>query len=262
VNEVQWQYRQGGNSNSEEAVIIIPSIAESTNSMFLITPGLISEGFRVIIVSIPSYTEVSKFLTGFDLLTAKMRLSEIHLVGMGFGGFLALHIAGFRHLSAHVRSLAMISSYLNGQCFGKKSGLFSRLSGKARLAEELEIDKVPPTLVPGVRFVLRDMESLSSLVAANRLHMRAGGLAAAIPPSMPEGSVLIVHCLDWELKIPPEAVPHAVIKGQTVALLKTGGILAHLASPDKLLEYMKIHLGKWRMTVDKNDSEEDEMDGY
>jgi pimeloyl-ACP methyl ester carboxylesterase len=263
VNEVQWQYRQGGSPDLEEAVIIIPTICESTNTMFFIASGLISEGYRVFVVSIPPYKEVAKFMNGFDRFTARMRIGEVHLIGIGFGGFLALHVTNYRHLSAHVRSLVLVSSYLSGQCFGTKTGFFSRLTGKSTLAKELEADTVPPTLRESVKFVLAEVEQMTSLVAANRLDMRANAPLARPPTGMPEGSVLIIHCLDHTMKIPAEYAPQTVMKTQTVALLKTGGLLPHLASPEKLLEYLKLHLAKWRMSMQKReDVEEEEIDDY
>ena len=242
VNEVTWHYRQGGNSDSEEAVVIFPTIAETTNSMFFIAPSLIKAGHRVVVVSVPPCDKMLSFLNGFDLFTAKMQIAEVHLIGFGFGGFLCLHLCSFKQLSAKVLSLILVCSYMNTQAFGKGSGVFPK-TGKSQLADEFSIDRIPANLRPSVEFVLSEVERLPPSVAASRIAMRSSAPQAPVP-DMPENSILMIHCLDWSIDLGENSLPQAMIKSQKVALMKTGGLLPHIAAPDKLMMYINLHLSK------------------
>ena len=248
VNGVSWQYRQGGNSDGDEAVVIFPTIYETTNTMFLFATALIKEGFRVVVVSIPPCETLSSFLNGFDLFTATMRIAKVHLIGFGFGGFLCLHIASFKQLSACVASLILINSYMNTKLFSKTSGVLSRLTGKSQLCEELAVDKAPIEVRQCFEFVLSEIESMPPLTASRRLKMRAKSPSAAVP-EMPENSILMIQCLDWASHLSDDAVPQANIKSQKVALLSSGGVLPHLASCEKLLAYVNFHLSKLQKTA-------------
>ena len=248
VNNVVWHYRQGGNSDSEEAVVIFPTIYETTNTMFLFASEMIKQGFRVIVVSIPPCETLTSFLNGFDLFTAKMRICDLHLIGFGFGGFLCLHVVSFNQLSANVCSLILINSYMNTKMFAKSSSILSILTGKSRLSDELGVERVPVELRQYVEFVLSEVDSMPQGVAAARIKLRAKS-PAAVAPEIPENSVLMIQCLDWASQLSGDAVPQANIKGQKVALLKSGGVVPHLASCEKLMEYVNMHLSRLRKSA-------------
>ncbi|OHT08260.1 hypothetical protein TRFO_23272 [Tritrichomonas foetus] len=256
MNNVVWYFRQGGRISRDEAIILIPSIAEDTNSMYLVASDLMASNYRVVIVSIPAYENIHEFLNGFDLFTAKLLIGKVHLIGFGFGGFLSLHIASYQQLSAIIKSITLVSSFLSTQVFKKSSGLFSKLTGKAVLVDELCINQVPKNLKESCVFIADLLENIPSQIISARLKMRSNAPSAPIP-EMPQNSILIIQSLDWAFKLNDGAVPHRVINtSQKVALLSTGGNHPHLAAPDKLLVFIKHHLEKW-ITKDEVDDEID-----
>lgn len=230
--------------DSKDAVIIFPTIAESTNTMFLIASGLIKQGHRVIVVSIPGYNDIDNFMIGFDMFTAKMQIFDAHLIGAGFGGFLALHLCSCGQLSTRIRSLVVICSYMTTDTFKKRGGFFT--SSKSLITDELPIEAIPLHLQQTAEFVLSDADAMSSTLATARVNMRATALRAPIP-EMPPNTILIIQCLDWSFRLKDDGVPHAVIKNQKVALLKTGGNWPHIAAPEKLMTYVGLHLSKMRL---------------
>lgn len=239
-----WDYREGGKLDSDEAIIIITGIFESTNTPFLIVPELIRLGYRVITISIPSYHKLSEFLCGFDFFTARMRISKVHIIGIDLGGFLALHLASFKQLSAEIKSLTVISSYMNTTLFKRRHGLFSNSGSKSTLLGDLTEIQFPPHLRPAVQFLRKEVENMNPNLISARCMLRNTSSPVS-SPSLPEGSILVVQSLDFSYKLRDEAVPHKMIKGAKVALMKQGGNFPHLVAPSDLLVYINLHLSRW-----------------
>ena len=257
MNEVTWEYRIGGRDDAEEAVAIIPDVNETTNGCFLVAKGLISAGFRVLVVSIPPYLSVVPFMTGFDLLTASKMISKVHLVGIGFGGYLACQISNFHQLSAEVGSITIISSCLNpAKLFKSAIGAFPSLTGKSDLTKELNRDKVPEGLRPACAFVVSEIESLPSALVGARLKFRGKAPPAPLPKVDAE-RVMVIQPADWAFKMDETARPHKVITGCRYEKIESGGNVPHLANPEKLVELIKEHLTKWHAPVVKDEEEDD-----
>ena len=173
-----------------------------------------------------------------------MRIFKAHIIGIELGGFLALHIASFKQLSTEISSLTIISSYMNPTLFQRKSGVFFKPSGKAIIISDLTDNQFPPHLRPGAQFLRRLVEEFPVSLANCRISLRNESPPAPVP-SLPDGAVLVVQSLDFSYKLQDNAVPHKVIKGAKVALLKKGGIFPHLIVPSDLLVYVNLHLSKW-----------------
>lgn len=250
INNISWDFRQGGNTSLDEAVILIPGIAETTNSMFLIATSLIELGYRVIIISIPAYDTILHFLSGFDFFTAKLRVSRIHIIGVGFGGFLGLHIASFNQLSATISSLIIISSFLSTDLFRKNNNIFTKITGKSQLYDELCQNLVPKHLKESNAFLETEITHLPNAMVCARLKLRSNTNRAPIP-ELENGCVLVIQSLDFAYKLKDDAIPSKCIKNAKVALIKRGGNCPHLAAPNELLIYMKLHLQKWHTPLEK-----------
>ena len=258
MNEVTWEYRVGGREDADEAVAIIPDVNETTNGSFLVARGLINAGYRVLIVSIPPYLSVVPFMTGFDLLTASKMISKVHLVGIGFGGYLCCQIANFHQLSAEVGSITIISSCMNpAKIFKSAIGAFPSLTGKSDLTKELNKDKVPEPLRPACAFVASEIESLPSALVGARLKFRGKAPLAPVPKIDAE-RVMVIQPSDWAFKMEDAARPHRAIPGCRYEKIESGGNVPHLANADKVVELLKDHLGKWHAPLPKEEEEEDD----
>ncbi|KAH0793305.1 Maspardin [Histomonas meleagridis] len=244
INNVSWEFRQGGPVERDEAVIIISGIYDTTNSMYIIGDGLIKSGYRVLIISIPPYESVSQFLTGFDLLTASKMISKVHLVGFGFGGFLALHLTSFHSLSAEIISLTLIASYMETKLFNHSVSFFTALTGKGDLIDEVSRGNLPKDLEESTKFIINEIKSLPSSVVSARIHMRAKAPRAPLP-KLSADRILIVQPTDWAFKFEATAIPQKMIKGAKYIKIEKGGHHPHLANPDVLIQIIKEHISNF-----------------
>jgi hypothetical protein len=58
MNNISWEYRQGGRDDAHEAVVLVTSIYETTNCLYLLGMELLSAGHRLLLVSIPVCSSV------------------------------------------------------------------------------------------------------------------------------------------------------------------------------------------------------------
>ena len=244
INQIKWEYRQGGPKDSSEAVILIPTIYENTNSMFLIATGLISKGYRVLILSIPESEKIDPILVGFDQITAFLHISSIHLIGIGFGGFLSMFITSFKTLSAEIKSLILISSFTETTLFKSPNGLFSSLVIRGDLLSELSPNLIPNNLKDSINFISKEIENIPKSILLARSKCRNSKLKCPLPTFNDE-RVLIIQPIDWAYKLEQTAKPHKVIQGSKTIMTQLGGLLPHLVIPDIILNHLYEHLLKW-----------------
>lgn len=262
INEVNWEYRQGGAVELDEAIIIIPDIFDSTNSMYLIGSVLIQAGYKVIVISIPPYNSISSFMNGFDLFTAQKLISKIHLVGFGFGGYLAMSLTNFSSMSAEILSLTVISSYMDTSSF-KKSGIFNSFTGKGDLHGEVLpcVSKFPAYLKPAAVFEIKELESIPANTISARIKMRMNSPVLKTP-KIDMQRMLIIQPVDWAFKMNDNARPQKNVNGAKYVKIEQGGHLSNLANPDEVSRLLKEHLHEWHTPIpeDELDIEEDEED--
>ena len=247
VNNVEWEFRQGGAIQLDEAVVIISDIYDSPNTMYIVMGCLIDAGYRVINICIPPYNGVSSFLTGFDLFTASKLISKVHLVGFGFGGYLAMSLCNFPALSAEILSVAIIAGYMSPGPFKHSGGLFSGLTGKSDLHGELypTTYKFPADLKQAAAFAVKEMESVPASIVAARVRLRQGAPPTK-PPNMTEPKrILIVQPVDWCFKMDNKDRPQKVIEGALYQKIEKGGHIPHLANPMKIVDLLKEFIGHW-----------------
>jgi hypothetical protein len=257
MNNITWEYRQGGENDVDEAVVLLPSIYETTNCLCFLGMKLLSAGYRLLIVNIPVCQSVIGAQIGFDLLLAAKHISRVHLVGVGFGGFLALHLAHFRGLSAEVLSLSLIAAFMDTTLFQKSSGFLTRFTMKYDLAAELAIDKVPPALRESVEFVKSELATIPGSTITLRLKMRATAPEAPIP-SIAAQRVLVVQPGDWAFSLAETAKPQKRIEGRRYEHVEFGGLFPHLANTAQLADIVKDHLANWVSEVNKESQEVEE----
>lgn len=262
VNGIDWDFRQGGAIELDEAVIIISDIFESTNSSYLIASSLIEAGYRVVVISIPPYPSMSTFLTGFDLFTASKMISKAHLVGFGFGGYLAISICNFPSLSAEILSLSVISGYMNTSSFKKSGGIFGSFMGKSDLHGEVfpSSSQFPANLKPAATFEVKELESIQSSLITARVKLRQQVGPAKPPQSPSPEKILIVQPVDWAFKMDDNARPQKVIQGANYVKIQTGGHLSQLANASEIQKLLKEQLQKWHSPLpdEELDLEEEE----
>jgi pimeloyl-ACP methyl ester carboxylesterase len=257
MNNINWEYRQGGRDDVHEAVVLLPSIYETTNCLYLLGMELLSAGHRLLLVNIPVCSSVLGAQIGFDLLLAAKQISRVHLIGVGFGGFLALHFAQFRGLSAEVLSLSLIAAFMDTTFFHKSGSFFARFTGKHNLTAELAVNRMPPSLRESVEFVKSELDTVSGGAVALRLKMRAIAPEAPMPSIAPE-RVLVLQPVDWAFSFPETAKPEKRIQGCRFEEIELGGCFPHLANTATVAEIVKNHLTLWGSTVNKEDEEVEE----
>lgn len=264
VNGIEWDFRQGGAIELDEAIVIIPDIFDSTNSTYLIASSLIEAGYRVIVISIPPYPSISTFLTGFDLFTASNMISKAHLVGFGFGGYLSLCICNFSSLSVQILSLAIISGYMNTSSFKKSGGIFGSFMGKSDLHSEVfpSSSQFPSYMKPAATFEIKELESIPSSIISTRVKLRQIAGPVKPPQSLTPESILIVQPTDWAFKMEDSARPQKAIEGANYVKIPVGGHLSHLANAQEMQKLLKEHLQKWHSPLpdEELDNEEEEED--
>jgi pimeloyl-ACP methyl ester carboxylesterase len=185
MNNITWEYRQGRRDDAAEAVVLIPSIYETTNCLYRLGTELLSAGYRILIVNIPACQSILGAQIGFDLLLATKQIFRVHLVGFGFGGFLTLHLVHFHNLCTDVLSLSLIAAFMDTNLFQKPGGFLARFTGKYDLTSELSIEKVPPALRESVEFVKSELDTIPGGAVALRLRMRGGAGAIDRPRGSP-----------------------------------------------------------------------------
>jgi pimeloyl-ACP methyl ester carboxylesterase len=257
MTSITWEYRIGGPLDAPEAIALISSIYETTNSWYRIAKNLIETGYRVLIISIPAYQSVQGFVTGFDLLIAAKLISKIHLIGVGFGAFLALHISNFRNLTAEVVSLTIISSFMNSQIFPTTDGFLTKLTGRSDLIAELGIAKVPSNLTESVQFVSEDLKSIPSALIGFRIKLR-GSAPPAPQPQLPRDRVLVIQPTDWTFTMDASVRPHKALNGCRYEKIEMGGNHPHLANPGEVLRLIKDHLQNWHEPLQPPEEENEE----
>ena len=248
INGVTCDYRQGGPEESEECVVIIPGIYDSTNSSYLVARSLIKAGLRVLIVSIPQYETIQLFLTGFDLLTAYLKISKIHLVGIGFGGFLSLFIDNFKSLCAQIESIVLISSYLETKLFGTPSGFLASLTAKSDLIDEILKKNTPKELMDSVNFMVDEIKNLPSSLLSSRIKLRAKAQKAPLP-KLDHHKVLIIQPTDWAFKFEYTAIPQKMIHDAKYVKIDMGGHHPHLANPDEISKLILEHISNLNLNA-------------
>lgn len=262
VNGVEWDFRQGGAIELDEAIIIIPDIFNSTNSTYLISASLIKAGYRVIVISIPPYPSVTTFLTGFDLFTASNMISKAHLVGFGFGGYLALNLCNFPSLSVQILSLSIISAYMNTSSFKKSGGLFGSFMGKNDLHSEVFPSSLqfPAHLKPAASFEIKELEAIPSTIISSRVKLRQICAPVKPPQSLSSESILIVQPTDWAFKMEDSARPQKNIEGANYVKIPVGGHLSYLANAPEIQKLLEEHLHKWHSPLPDEELDEEEED--
>lgn len=259
INDIEWNYRIGGNDTSEEAVVLIASITETTNSMYLVATPLIDAGYRVLIIDMPPYQHISTLMTGFDLLTASLLIAKIHFVGFGFGGFLALHLANFKQLSAEVESISIIAGFMDVQTFKKPMSFFTKLTAKAALFDELDRATVPEHLKESVNFVASEIDVMPIPDVINKLKVRSTAPPAQ-KPNIDSEKILVIQPLDWTYKVDNSVRPHKAIEGVVLHKIEKGGNFAELANPEEVVNQVKEHLSRWHLPPENQDDEVEEED--
>ncbi|OHT00986.1 hypothetical protein TRFO_32150 [Tritrichomonas foetus] len=265
INEVIWEFRQGGPVENDEAVVIISDIYDSINSMYLVATRIMAAGYRVVTISIPGYQSVSSFMTGFDLFTASKLISKVHLVGFGFGAFLALNLASFPSLSAEIISLSLVSGFMSTTPFKKVAGFFSAFTGKSDLHGEVfpSSGKFPSNLKPAASFELKELESIPAGLVAARVRMRATAAPVKLPKHVTPERILIIQPCDWTFKMDDKDRPQKAIQGTKYVKIETGGHLSHLANPNEVTNIIKQHIEQLVSTQvqeEELDNEEEEED--
>jgi pimeloyl-ACP methyl ester carboxylesterase len=245
MDNLTWEYRFGGRSRTGEAVVFVPSIYETTNGWYKVASGVLSAGHTVMVVNIPATASVLAVQIGFDQLLASKLVSRVHLVGVGFGGFLALHLVNFRSLAAEVLSLTVIAGFMNTSVFTLSDGLLARLTGRADLIGELAREQSPAGLRPAIDFAAAELAQVPGAAVALRIRLRRLAPPAPIP-AIAADRVLIIQPTDWAVKCEEASRPHKTIPGCRYEKIPAGGFLPHLANPDAVLALIGDHLARWR----------------
>lgn len=243
INEIVWDYRHGGPVENEECIVIIPGIYDSTNSSYLVANSLIKANKRVLIVSIPQCETVQTFLSGFDLLTAYLKISKIHLVGIGFGGFLSLFIDNFKSLSAQIETMALISSFMETKLFRAAGGFLASLTVRGDLIDEISKRNTPPELAPSVNFMVEEVKSLPAPLLTSRMRLRTKTQKAPMP-CLDHSKILIVQPVDWAFKFEYSAIPQKMIQNAKYVKIEMGGHHPHLANPTEITKLILEHIAE------------------
>ena len=247
VRGVQWQFRIGGNSKSEEIIIFLPGIYETCSSFLYILDKLVSRGYRAASVDFGEYTKYKQLAKAFDQFIDSIHATKVHLIGDDMGGFIALEIASYQKLETKILSISLINSFSSPVVYKKPSLLFNvfgQLSVRSVLTSEIEdLGIIERGYSSGI-FMTKEIEYLIPEVLAARIKLRE---AKQIPiaPRCDPSAIMTIETMDKAFTFPEEFLPSVALKGCRLALMKFGGDWPHIENPDDTLQYLTAHLRKW-----------------
>jgi hypothetical protein len=146
-------------------------------------------------------------------------------------------------------SLIMINSYMTlppSEALPAKFQVFGKLAAKPIILSDLEhITLRPPS---SALFVIKEIDSLESGDAANRLRMRASSAHQNVP-SVEKAAILSIEMTDRQLKIASSALPSVAMRGIRI-VTGEGGDWPHIARPEAVAEYIVGHLKEFGSPLD------------
>eukprot|EP01089_Gocevia_fonbrunei_P017923 TRINITY_DN5967_c0_g1_i4.p1 TRINITY_DN5967_c0_g1~~TRINITY_DN5967_c0_g1_i4.p1 ORF type:complete len:210 (-),score=33.25 TRINITY_DN5967_c0_g1_i4:274-903(-) len=104
----EWAYYDFGPQNIVP-LICLPGISGTADVFWKQIKGLSSRGYRVISVQPGAYTTFVDWVKGFERFLDNLKLRQVHLFGIGLGGYLAQCFIQFR--PKRVLSLVLCNTY-------------------------------------------------------------------------------------------------------------------------------------------------------
>lgn len=257
-------------------LICFPGIAGSADVFFPQIMHLSSKGYRVISVRIffsfasllsrktpfsdcplsrPSlkvqhapYMSFTSLLKGLDLLLDRLKLTKCHMLGEGFGGYIAQCYAQYR--PAKVASLVLCNSYCDLAHFVDSSPWTGMLSWmpdvlmKRFLVSDLRYSGPELDLVKAYKFVSANSKKFETDDLCSRLTLQymQGPLKPKEFP-IPDEAITIIDTDDQH------AIPdrirfevHKYYPGAKEVTLKSGGTFPFLSRSELFNEALEVHL--------------------
>eukprot|EP01107_Rhizomastix_libera_P012294 TRINITY_DN3054_c0_g5_i2.p1 TRINITY_DN3054_c0_g5~~TRINITY_DN3054_c0_g5_i2.p1 ORF type:complete len:399 (+),score=116.45 TRINITY_DN3054_c0_g5_i2:33-1229(+) len=264
VVESLWQYYEHGDRGAECGVplVVLPSLAGTTQSFFRLINRLYPVGVRVISVEPPPYYSVNHFSVGFEAFLKKLKIPKAHILGCGFGGFLA---QVFAKMKPHkVQSLILCNTFCDNEHFHNSiliSDLFMWMPEfilRRTVLSLLPQDSLAPETADAIDFIVEMFENVDADSLTSRLVLLTKRYHIQPHECFDNEKVTIINSLD-DTSV-PEGLKSEVFKlypNSKLAEVRSGGEFPYLSQPDEFALHLKVHIRRHAITMAAAQQEED-----
>ena len=212
--------------------------------------GLGSAGFRVIAVDYPVLWTHGSWSEAFAALLDQLRLDQVHLFGVGLGGFLAQQFAQHTASSQRVQSLILCNAFTDTAHFKSVLGaakyrwLPAFAMKRMVLHTYFDRGRVLPEVAHAIDFLVDRLESHSRSELAARLTLCTAPAYVEPQTIAAQGiRVTIVDVLD-QTYVSKAAVEemHKCFPDAKVCHIRDGGNEPQLAGDQELNMFVRLHL--------------------
>lgn len=254
-SELFWTVYDYGPRDVFCPVIFLPPASGTGDMFFRLLMSLGSDNTRAIAVDYPGVSKLADWTKAFVQLLDSLRLDQVHLFGVGLGGYLAQKFAQATITTQRVKSIIMCNSYCDSTKIPSMPSSFSLalMPGfmmKRALCQGFPTDALQKDIADSLDFVAERLDDVerSSLSCRIQLRSQPGYVEPQVIFSQ-NIRVMIMYALDDfvfggkvqddVMKCYPEA---------KTAVLKTGGHFVMLSNSDEVLVFLRVHLREFAGT--------------
>lgn len=268
--DLGFQYYDAGPHDSDKPPLLcLPPIQGNASSYFWQMSVLSAKGYRVISITWPPLSDALALVKAIDVfLDEVLELKpKLHVLGCGFGGYLALLFA--QHRSQRVVSLFLINSYCEKPS-QKASGLLSFLPSfvlQTSLLDTLPLaENTEPHNAKALDFMASCISLFGPMQLTSRMTLLFDSPSHLDPMKLRDRfrkheRITILETLDETcLSVRTKAELAKYFPEAHLAYVKRGGTFPFLSNPDEINLHIEVHLRRNNARPETYKPEEEEQD--
>ena len=256
-------FRSYGDTNSEEAVVLVDGLFETCSSSVYLLSMLEKKGVRALAVDLSGYPTYQALAHIYAKFLFKQGVKICHLVVCDYGGYECLQIASnikneVATYNIRVLSVTLINSFIDPDFMGPLPfgfSVFGQLRIKSMLYGKIEKAGCIKSGSRAAIFVAKEIDSANP----NTLYSRFL-LANTVPPELDidyiEESILSIEATDRLLKVPDEALPSKSLNKCHVVQLDSVGDWPHIDHADEIVEILYSHIKRNKYLLNSQNEQE------
>ncbi|KAK2946360.1 putative Alpha/beta-Hydrolases superfamily protein [Blattamonas nauphoetae] len=229
-----------------ETVVCLPPLASTGHHFCKLYNALSDKGIRLISLQSPEVDSQEEWIQAFTLLLAHLEIDTLHLLGCGFGGYLALKFATLH--SDRIKSLFIVNGFSSTGFVSMNPTAYHFAPAsvlRTLIAQMIEKEQRSEKNMASVRFVKKDMEQLTQENLLSQITCYSETQVLSGNSSLDE-KLTIIETDDFTSL--PENIHNTVngtFGGGRLILMKTGGDYPAISEADELAMYLTVHMRRF-----------------
>ncbi|KAK2953424.1 putative Maspardin [Blattamonas nauphoetae] len=249
---VSWKFYDSGGTSKHPLVLLHPAGA-TAHCFFKLFNELPLKGVRIIAVQSPAFHHHDQWLESFRQFIIKIRLKQIHILGAGLGGFLALLFARLHprrvlstilinSFATNVSYLANVQKFEYSPAYSLRNYISQRFEKEGAEFNGHEITHLSPQNVAAVEFVKEQMADLSQEDLYSSLCLLCTE-AFVDKTKISQTRMTIIQCQDYSsVDESTRNTLQSYFPRATYVPLQTGGDFPYISVPDEVSAIILGHL--------------------